>query len=114
MTVELNVYSGRPNPAWELSENERAELVARLKDLPVADAAISDAGLGYRGFVILKLGRTGELPRRIRVYGGIVAMENGGHPRFYRDTHEIEPYLLEQAAGRGYGAIVEGILPKQP
>lgn len=51
MQVELDIYSGRPNPFWELDTGQSAELSRRLAALPPAEAgaaAPSDA-LGHRG-----------------------------------------------------------------
>ena len=31
MRVELDVYSGRPNPRWELTDQQAAELLTRLE-----------------------------------------------------------------------------------
>jgi len=106
------VYSGRPNPTWTLSEEESAELAAWLKDLPETDRPAPEGGLGYRGFVISSPGRPGPLPPHIRVGGGIVAIQEDGQLRPYRDTRQIERWLLEHARRRGYGALLESILPK--
>src|SRR4051812_36485861 len=42
--VELDIFSGRPNPRWSLSAAEEAELVERLLDrsVPMAPMTISD------------------------------------------------------------------------
>ena len=54
IVVELDVFSGRPNPRWQLSPREIRELVDRV----TADRSIllprnaNTGGLGYRGFII--------------------------------------------------------------
>jgi|SRR5262245_5774353 len=52
MIVELDVFSGRPNPRWEL-DGDSAESLRRLIGglPPTADAPPEPPGLGYRGFV---------------------------------------------------------------
>ncbi len=87
------------------------ELAARLKDLPETDRPAPEGGLGYRGFVISSSGR-GPLPPHLKVGGGIVVIREDGRLRLYRDTHQIERWLLEHARSRGYGAILESILLK--
>ncbi len=109
MTVELDVFSGRPNPTWTLSPEETAALAALLKDLPRSDTPAGEGGLGYRGFIISNPGRAAGLPARIRVGGGVVTMEENGRLQFYRETHGIERWLLQQASEHGYGDLVQGM-----
>ena len=49
MQVEIDVYSGRPGPVWELDADQAVELAARLRTLPAADDGELPDGLGYRG-----------------------------------------------------------------
>lgn len=53
MRVECDVYSGRPNPSWELSAGQAAEFLRKLRALPQGerDGALFD-GLGYRGLIV--------------------------------------------------------------
>ena len=54
MLVELDIFSGRPNPRWELSDTEAAtvrELIDALAPAPAAAPPVPP-GLGYRGFRI--------------------------------------------------------------
>jgi hypothetical protein len=54
IVVQLDVFSGRPNPRWQLSAREIRDLVDRV----TADRSIllrrdaDTGGLGYRGFII--------------------------------------------------------------
>jgi len=52
MVVELDALSGRPNPRWQLTESEAAELAQLIAGLEPAQGTRSPAppGLGYRGF----------------------------------------------------------------
>lgn len=52
MRVTLDIFSGTPNPAWELSEQQARQLMDRVagRALPVAEAM--DGVLGFRGFVV--------------------------------------------------------------
>jgi hypothetical protein len=52
MLVELDIFSGRPNPRWQLEEpavRRLCELHGRLD--PATDSPAEPPGLGYRGFV---------------------------------------------------------------
>jgi hypothetical protein len=52
MFVELDLFSGRPNPRWQLNEVQATKLGELHSQLPAA-AEMSPAppGLGYRGFL---------------------------------------------------------------
>lgn len=86
-TVELDVFSGRANPSWELNENARKQLVSLLGALaPAQNPAPEVPGLGYRGF-------TFGLGGPARAYGGFVDIPF----RVLADPDRtVERFLLEQ------------------
>ena len=90
-SVELDMFSGRPNPVWQLTAEEIAQLEARLSDLREAPGMTSDR-LGYRGFVIRS--RSGP---DIRVYSGSIFFENA----VYADVHDAEAWLVAYAERKG-------------
>jgi hypothetical protein len=52
MLVELDVFSGRPNPRWQLDQPAADALRRLLSRLTVAtDRPLEPPGLGYRGFI---------------------------------------------------------------
>ena len=52
MRVELDIFSGRANPSWEVSGADAAQLVDRLASEPVLPVDEAPAVLGFRGFVV--------------------------------------------------------------
>jgi len=53
ITVELDIFSGRPNPQWSLTPKEENELIARVMAEPsLTSPPESAGGLGYRGFTV--------------------------------------------------------------
>lgn len=52
--VELDVFSGRPNPRWVLTPGEAAEFSQRVLNgtTPAVPVDVSEGNLGYRGFII--------------------------------------------------------------
>ena len=51
--VELDIFSGRPNPRWVLNPEEEKEFLVRLSDGSVPIAPLNAVGdLGYRGFIV--------------------------------------------------------------
>lgn len=89
-TVELDIFSGRPNPSWRLGEREQATLLQLIGDLPPASERGADPpGLGYRGLIV----RLGE--QVLRAFGSTIEW-NGG---LYRDQNRtVEKLLLESMA----------------
>jgi hypothetical protein len=76
VTVELDVFSGRPNPRWTLSPKQRDELIDQLRagTVPLLAVDEGESRLGYRGFILkfdraeLKLlGTPGDSTREVRV-----------------------------------------------
>ena len=51
MNVELDLFSGRPNPRWPLNDDDVARLAELIDSLdPAHDRMPTTPGLGYRGF----------------------------------------------------------------
>ncbi|MBF6213693.1 hypothetical protein IU433_28400 [Nocardia puris] len=91
-SVELDLFSGRPNPAWTLTAPQARELARLLDDLPPTDRRADPPGLGYRGFAV-----TGTLD--CTVYAGIVTFPKG---RRAEDAHGAERWLTDLARARGW------------
>jgi hypothetical protein len=72
--VEVDLFSGRPNPQWHLTPERTASLIAELDRLPRStDSMPIPAALGYRGCSL-----TASDGPSWRAYGGlIVAVESG-------------------------------------
>jgi hypothetical protein len=109
VVVELDAYSGRPNPTWTLTAEEVAEAQRRLRDLPVAAGArMPEAGLGYRGFRLREAAASPGTGRRIYVASGLLQIDDQEEP-LYRDVHGLEAWLREMARRNGQG----GVLPDE-
>ena len=103
MTVELDVFSGRPNPQWALTEQETARVEELLRDLPSEPGASTESALGFRGFIL------SDGKRRVTVGGGFVRFEEGADKPVRRDANGLEKYLRELANARGYGALLSSL-----
>jgi hypothetical protein len=89
--VTLDVYSGRPNPSWTLSDEQVRELRARIEALASSPAPPAQPGrLGYRGL-------TAELPGLdVSVFRGDVTVRAGASVRHSADTdRQLERWLLD-------------------
>jgi hypothetical protein len=106
MRVELDVFSGRPNPSWQLSPDEIAGLNTRLAGLPRCDQPIPDPVLGYRGFVLSNPQAAPGLPLQISVHDGAVAIRTEAGAQCYTDVNGVESWLLDLARARGHSALL--------
>lgn len=78
MRVAMDIFSGLPNPEWELAPEQRRELLTRIADEKptLASPSAAPAILGYRGFVVSSETISDEselrnyrLPREFRIVG---------------------------------------------
>ena len=102
--IELEIFSGRPNPAWQLDDAEAGQLLALLDDLPEA-ASPQRADLGYRGFVVKRSNDDGSTAPPVHVVAGTVALG----ARHLADTKSAEAWLIRSARQHGWSALVDSI-----
>jgi len=99
VTVEVLIFSGRPNPTWQLQDTNRLHLLkAKLKDLPevFAEEPAEWSRLGFSGFRI----RGGEplgLPGDIRVYQGVIKTGHGKDAKYRKGVTGLEQSLIAEA-----------------
>jgi hypothetical protein len=92
--VELDIFSGMPNPTWVLTAVEAESLARRLAALPRTSASEPSGRLGYRGLVA-KVTHGAET-RLIRVQSGSVYIAEGEATIHARDEgRELERWLIE-------------------
>lgn len=91
--VELDVFSGRPNPRWSLGSQEETELFERMSSLPAGGGSFDDLpSLGYRGLRLHII--TGNREHTVRVGHGLVQIDDDlkADP-----SSGLERWLLETA-----------------
>jgi hypothetical protein len=105
LRLEIDVFSGRPNPVVEINDRTAARLLERLGPGRVLDHDEGGPGapplLGYRGVVLEQLDRAREdLPTRIRIVNGSAFGRGLAHELADPDLEEelLSPRLLEEAA----------------
>lgn len=97
--VTLDVFSGRQNPTWILSEADSQKLVERVNAVETVTAQKPSGamgGLGYRGFLLNRTPNSVQIHGAMRVHEGIV--DKGIHEaNLITRDREIESFLLETA-----------------
>jgi hypothetical protein len=98
-TVELDIYSGKPNPSWSLSKELIPDLLQRLRALePSGTAPAEFDGLGYRG-VRASLQDSSKLTASLIVSRGAVTIVRDGQQSWYRDAgRQLELWLVQSGA----------------
>jgi hypothetical protein len=107
--VTLNVFSGRPNPTWLLSEEEETELQKRLAQAQkVTDKRPSGVhgGLGYRGFSVSRGANHPYGPLALTVHQGIVDQHIGPNAV---DSTELESWLARTTRAQIPGVVLEHV-----
>jgi len=91
--VELDIFSGMPNPTWILTNAEADNFVKRLAALPPTSARELSGNLGYRGFIVqVTRGADAQL---IRVQTGSVHISKGATNIYACDKDRaLERWLL--------------------
>ncbi len=90
--VELGLYSGVPDPAWTLTEEQANELATALAGLTRVEVNPPVGGLGYHGFTIVAADGT------LVAYAGKVSSVDADPPYILDDPGRIIERLLLDTA----------------
>lgn len=94
--VELDIFSGRPNPSWALTEDQLRAVVDRVTSLTTVASGSLAAPLGYRGFIVYLDGGSGARTV-VTVQSGVVRIEGPAGVTWARDTDRgLERLLADQ------------------
>jgi len=97
--VELDIFSGVPNPTWMLTFPEASDLTSRISRLdPTEEKGQRPENLGYRGFIVQTIAASSATVQTIRAYHGIVEVVDSTKTAYYLDPQrQIELWLLATA-----------------
>ncbi|MFX1345426.1 MAG: hypothetical protein ACFFAI_09990 [Promethearchaeota archaeon] len=104
----LDIYSGRPNPKWQLKIDNINDFKSRFKDLQESEP-LEPPGLGYRGFIIKNINKIPDVPMRFTVYNNVISFIKKKKRIYQEDKNKLEEWLLSQAVEHGYEKLVESI-----
>ncbi len=91
--VELDIFSGMPNPTWIMTNAEVDSLVKQLAALPPTSARELSGNLGYRGLIVRVT--NGADTQFIRIQNGTVHISRGVTNIYACDVERaLERWLL--------------------
>lgn len=93
VAVEVDIFSGRPNPVWTLSDVETAAFIKKLSALPPAPAKMLSNPLGYRGLIVQMT--QGSQDYTIQIQNGVVQVMHAGAGSYFEDRdRSLELWLV--------------------
>ncbi len=97
--IEVDLYSGRPNPRFTLSAADAAELMQRLAGLPRSSPGMSGPrhDLGYRGVRII--GHDPSLAEAFVSAGTVEIRGSAGQVHRADPDLTLERWLIDKSAG---------------
>lgn len=103
-TIELDAFSGRPNPTWTIIGAEAADINDRLKQLRAVTTTPEPNRLGYRGFILTNAEKPGL---SLRVFESVVCRTRDDRSsECFSDQRGLEEILKAQATARGHGGAL--------
>lgn len=99
-TVELDIYSGLPNPTWTIAPAMASDLESRIASLN-SSPEISECpqNLGYRGFIVQSLDDQSNTIQTLHACRGVIKLTDATGSRYYLDPQkQIELWLLASSA----------------
>jgi hypothetical protein len=92
--VELDIFSGNPNPAWTLSAEEADFFLKVLTTLPKTQSKGLSTHLGYRGFTVQVIEEAEQ--KLVHIQTGTVQITIGNKKLYYSDQGQnLERWLLD-------------------
>lgn len=97
LRIEMDIFSGRENPFWNLTLSESEFFIEKILSLPEDNRNESiDAGLGYRGLIITGDPLKDKCIDNIRIFGGVANVTARDNVSNLSDPgRELELWLIE-------------------
>jgi hypothetical protein len=90
------IFSGRPDPEWELDKNGAEQLASRVREGLGKEESNPPpaAGLGYRGFLVRPTRFAPPSLPEFTVFRGVLTVGSGPRAAHSRDIAGVEEMLL--------------------
>jgi hypothetical protein len=108
--VIVSIFSGRPDPKWDLTSIECKQLKDRFKALQeIKDVPQISEGLGYRGITVRDI-ESEMIYDEFTVVSGVVVAKKTGILHYFKDLDQkLELWLLGTGQGKLEGSLYDTI-----
>lgn len=99
IVVTLDMYSGRPNPSWEVSDvdaKKLRKLLMKKRQMSTVVSPGSAGRLGYRGLLLSSPDATG-LAKTMRAFDGVLEVASLDARSYVDHGSEVEEFLIGTA-----------------
>ena len=111
MEVEVDIYSGRPNPRFSLSPPASAELMRRIESLsPLGGQGTISEALGYRGFRVVPGDEDPSVEEIVASNGVVLVRQPDAQERIMADRDRSIERWLAQAGASALDSEVVSVL----
>lgn len=113
VVASIGVYSGRGNPEFALTGDAASGFVSLVKETLGRECADPPprALLGsYYGFYVQtpdEVARRLGIPTLLIAYRNVLSEGAGARQKHWRDTGQVEPFLMARAEEHGYRSLLE-------
>lgn len=108
MIVEIDIFSGRPNPRWELSPEQTLEFQQKISALHrQTPSSPAFDGLGYRGLIVRDPGNPGSF---FKIgFGRILHVKDGTKSYYSDEGRSLEKWLIRTGKGKVNDSLTAAI-----
>jgi hypothetical protein len=93
VAVELDIFSGMPNPTWVLTAGQADHFTQQLAAKTRTSPWELSGNLGYRGFIVQQA--QGDQMQTIYIQAGVIQVATGERKEYLQDANrELERWLL--------------------
>lgn len=104
--IEVDIFSGRPNPRMEIESAVVEDISRQVTELQSIDPTAVPEHMGYRGLLVILNGET-----VMRLYDGLVFVNQGDALAYYSDPgRNLEMNLLKQIQSELDPALFDEII----
>jgi len=115
ITVRVLLFSGRPDPVYELVDEQLIEklkmnLAAAKKIENYDRQTVIPANIGYKGILVNNPGKQAGLPARFAVYQGTIELMDARKSFLEDSGGAVEKLLFDEAIRKG---VIDNVIMKR-
>jgi len=107
ITVTICIYSGKPNPHWQIGLKEYDKMLLLINSLPEAYPQLQKSLLGYSGIVVF------AGTKNIYAFEEIITISDDKLKKGYVDKKRVVERKLLQSAPAAIQKEIKGMLPEE-